>query len=235
VLTCLFFCVDSWSRPSFALSLPHPSRACDRGYWVTGVPAPPVTSHPSRAPAPIQPVYRTHANPLPPAPVIKSRRPARPRRQSEKTLKNEPPPKKTMWSICLQNRAPKWELSLTSTENTALSERQLWTILRLFSPHCLFAPSSSPHTSAAPATRIRCDFVCDRIYFWFVLPLRRSSSVPRGPAAPIPSAFRKRPAPKPRRLQPSARLSPADVFSVPRPSSRSADRACSVAGRRESC
>jgi hypothetical protein len=39
-------------------------------------------------------------------------------------------------SLCLsnlpQNGDPKWELSLASYENTALSERQLWTILTLF-------------------------------------------------------------------------------------------------------
>jgi hypothetical protein len=49
-------------------------------------------------------------------------------------------------SLCLsnlpQNRVPKWELSLASYENTALSKRQLWTISEVFHPHVSLHPQS---------------------------------------------------------------------------------------------
>jgi hypothetical protein len=50
--------------------------------WIPSVLRPPVAYHSSRIPAPIPPVYRTHANPLLAAPANNSRRPARTRTQS---------------------------------------------------------------------------------------------------------------------------------------------------------
>jgi hypothetical protein len=127
-------CLIPRSRlPFFILASLRPRTVTKR------VHAPPVTSHPSRAPAPIQPVYRTRANPLPAAPAINSRRPAPTRTKTEKHRKTG----LLQMSLCLfnspQNRAPKWELSLAPYENTALSERQLWTILGVFHPQCLSA------------------------------------------------------------------------------------------------
>jgi hypothetical protein len=172
-LTCLFFRVGGWPhfRSRFSLLIPASLRPRTANQRVSRVPChlPPVPrprAHPTSISHPCNSTSRRASEQFPP--------PRAPANVKRKTSQKRASPKKTMWSIWPQNRAPKWELSLASYENTALSERQSWTIFGAISPPLSLSlfyrrrasrilPPHPRHESAARCDKLRRDFLRRRI------------------------------------------------------------------------